>query len=349
MMIDTRPPHSDADHPKVSFGKVGVILCNLGTPDGTDYWSVRRYLDEFLSDKRVVDVPNWKWQPILKLIILSFRPFTSGAAYKTIWNEEKNESPLLTTTRAQCEALEPVLKAAYGDKVEVDFCMRYGNPSTESVIQKMKDRGCDRIIFFPLYPQYSATTTGTANDQAFRALMKMRWQPSIRSVPAYFENPLFIKALAASVREAYDKMDVEPDVLVTSYHGIPIRYLMEGDPYHCHCQKTTRLLQEELGWPKEKIHLTFQSIFGREEWLKPYTVEEVARLAREGKKNIAVMAPVFSSDCIETLEEINEEIKDAFIEAGGETFTYIPCLNARPDHIEMMADVIKNEAAGWLE
>ena len=213
MMIDTRPPHSGEDHPTVSFGKVGVILCNLGTPDGTDYWSVRRYLSEFLSDKRVVDVPTWKWQAILQLVILSFRPFTSGAAYKTIWNEGRNESPLLTTTREQCEALTPVLKDMFGDQVEVDFCMRYGNPSTESVIEIMQKRGCDRIVFFPLYPQYSATTTGTANDQAFRALMKMRWQPSIRCVPAYFENPLHIKALAATVREAYAKMDVEPDVL----------------------------------------------------------------------------------------------------------------------------------------
>ncbi|WGI22019.1 ferrochelatase [Amylibacter sp. IMCC11727] len=348
-MTATRPEHSNADHPKVHFGKVGVILCNLGTPDGTDYWSVRRYLNEFLSDRRVVDVAKWKWQLILQLIILSFRPFTSGAAYKTIWNEEKNESPLLTTTRDQTTALTKVLKEQYGDQVEVDFCMRYGNPSTESVIQNMKDRGCDRIVFFPLYPQYSATTTGTANDQAFRALMKMRWQPTIRCVPAYFENPLHIKALADSVREAYAKMEVEPDVLVTSYHGIPLRYLMEGDPYHCHCQKTTRLLREELGWDESKIQLTFQSIFGREEWLKPYTVEDVARLAREGKKNIAVIAPVFSSDCIETLEEINEEIKEAFIEAGGETFTYIPCLNDRPDHIEMMADIVATESAGWLQ
>ena len=348
-MIDTRPPHSGENHPTVSFGKVGVILCNLGTPDGTDYWSVRRYLSEFLSDKRVVDVPTWKWQAILQLVILSFRPFTSGAAYKAIWNEERNESPLLTTTREQCEALTPVLKGMFGDQVEVDFCMRYGNPSTESVIENMQKRGCDRIVFFPLYPQYSATTTGTANDQAFRALMKMRWQPSIRCVPAYFENPLHIKALAATVREAYAKMDVEPDVLVTSYHGIPKRYLMQGDPYHCHCQKTTRLLREELGWEAEKIHLTFQSIFGREEWLKPYTVKEVARLAKEGKKNIAVMAPAFSADCIETLEEINEEIKESFEEAGGETFTYIECLNDSADHIKMMMGILKNELAGWVK
>lgn len=347
-MTAQKPANAAADHPPVSFGKVGVIISNLGTPDGTDYWSMRRYLGEFLSDRRVIDYAPWKWQPLLQLIILTKRPFSSGEAYRSIWNNERNESPLLTTTRDQYLALEKTLKDTYGDKVEVDFCMRYGNPSTQSVIENMQAKGCDRIVFFPLYPQYSAPTTATANDHAFRALMKIKWQPSVRTVPAYFENPLYIKALAATVKETYASLDVEPDVLVTSYHGVPVRYLTEGDPYHCHCQKTTRLLREELGWSTDKIQLTFQSKFGPEDWLQPYTVEDVARLAREGKKNIAIMAPAFSSDCVETLEEINEEIKDAFIEAGGETFTYIPCLNDRPDHIEMMAEIIKRETSGWL-
>lgn len=347
-MTAQKPANAAADHPAVSFGKVGVIISNLGTPDGTDYWSMRRYLGEFLSDRRVIDYAPWKWQPLLQLIILTKRPFSSGEAYRSIWNNERNESPLLTTTRDQYLALEKTLKDTYGDKVEVDFCMRYGNPSTQSVIENMQAKGCDRIVFFPLYPQYSAPTTATANDHAFRALMKIKWQPSVRTVPAYFENPLYIKALAATVKETYASLDVEPDVLVTSYHGVPVRYLTEGDPYHCHCQKTTRLLREELGWSTDKIQLTFQSKFGPEDWLQPYTVEDVARLAREGKKNIAIMAPAFSSDCVETLEEINEEIKDAFIEAGGETFTYIPCLNDRPDHIEMMAEIIKRETSGWL-
>ncbi|PLS22809.1 ferrochelatase [Neptunicoccus cionae] len=347
-MTAQKPAHAAADHPAVNFGKVGVIISNLGTPDGTDYWSMRRYLNEFLSDRRVIDYAPWKWQPLLQLIILTKRPFTSGEAYRGIWNTEKDESPLLTITRNQSEALEKTLKDLYGDRVEVDFCMRYGNPSTSSVIERMKEKGCDRIVFFPLYPQYSAPTTATANDEAFRALMKMKWQPSVRTVPAYYENPLYIKALAATVKEAYAKMETEPDVLVTSYHGVPIRYLKEGDPYHCHCQKTTRLLREELGLPADKVQLTFQSQFGPEEWLQPYTVEDVARLAREGKKNIAVMAPAFSSDCVETLEEINEEIQEAFMEAGGETFTYIPCLNERPDHVEMIAEIVKSEASGWL-
>jgi ferrochelatase len=348
-MTPTRPEHSANDHPKVSFGKVGVVISNLGTPDATDYWSMRRYLNQFLSDRRVIDYVRWKWQPLLQLIILTKRPFSSGKAYRGIWNTERDESPLLTTTRAQCEALTSVLKAQFGDAVDVDFAMRYGNPSTESVIQKMKDAGCDRIVFFPLYPQYAAATTATANDEAFRSLMKMKWQPSVRTVPAYFDHPLYIKALAETVRETYGRLDVDPDILVTSYHGVPVRYLMEGDPYHCHCQKTTRLLREELGWDADKIQLTFQSKFGPEDWLQPYTVEDVARLARAGKKNIAVMAPAFSSDCVETLEEINEEIKEAFLHAGGETFTYIPCLNTRVDHIEMMAEIITREASGWLE
>lgn len=345
----TRPAHAPADHPKVRFGKVGVLIANLGTPDATDYWSMRRYLNEFLSDRRVIDYSPWLWQPLLQLIILSKRPKSSGAAYRGIWNNELDESPLLTTTRAQAEKLAAEMKAAYGDRVEVDFCMRYGNPSTDSVIRRLKDKGCDRIVFFPLYPQYSAPTTATANDHAFRTLMKMNWQPAIRTVPAYYDHPLYIDALAKSVEAAYAKLDKEPDILVTSFHGVPVRYLKEGDPYHCQCQKTTRLLKERLGWADDRIKITFQSKFGPEEWLQPYTVEEVARLAEAGKKNIAVIAPAFSSDCVETLEEINEEIKESFEEAGGESFTYIPCLNEGDDHIRMMVAVLRGELAGWVE
>lgn len=347
-ILDGRPEHAPSDHPPVRMGKVGIIIANLGTPDATDYWSMRRYLNEFLSDKRVIDYPSWKWQPLLQLIILSRRPFTSGAAYRGIWNEERDESPLLTITRAQCEKLANRLKAQWGDAVEVDFAMRYGNPSTASVIEKMKEKGCDRLVFFPLYPQYAAATTATANDQAFRALMKMKWQPYIRTVPAYYDHPAYIAALKASVEEAYAGLDSRPDVLVTSYHGVPERYLHEGDPYHCQCQKTSRLMREALGMAPEEVVVTFQSRFGPEEWLKPYTVEEVARLARAGKKHIAVIAPAFSADCVETLEEINEEIRESFEEAGGERFTYIPCLNDRDDHIDMMAEIVRREAAGWL-
>ncbi|MEO1551396.1 MAG: ferrochelatase [Pseudomonadota bacterium] len=343
-----RLAHAPGDHPPVRRGRVGVVISNLGTPDATDYWSMRRYLNEFLSDRRVIDYSPWLWQPLLQLIILTKRPFSSGEAYRCIWNTQADESPLLTITKDQTAKLRDALEAAYGDNVLVDFCMRYGNPSTKSVLGKMKDAGCERIVFFPLYPQYSAPTTATANDQAFRALMEMNWQPSIRTVPAYYDHPLYIEALAKSVETAYAKLETRPDILVTSYHGVPKRYLMEGDPYHCQCQKTTRLLKERLGWDDTEIKTTFQSKFGPEEWLQPYTVEEVARLAEAGKKNIAIMAPAFSSDCVETLEEINEEIFESFEEAGGETFTYIPCLNDDDAHIEMMKAVIAREASGWL-
>ena len=336
------------DHPPVRPAKVGILIANLGTPDATDYWSMRRYLNEFLSDRRVIDYAPWKWQPLLQLIILSKRPFSSGEAYRGIWNNELDESPLLTVTRHQKEKLAEKLNSLWGDQIMVDFCMRYGNPSTSSVIERMQSAGCERIIFFPLYPQYAAPTTATANDQAFRALMKLNWQPAFRTVPAYYENPRYIEALAATVTETYDTLDKRPDILVASYHGVPTRYLMEGDPYHCQCQKTTRLLKEHLGWADTDIVTTFQSKFGPEEWVGPATVDHVAQLAESGKKNIAVIAPAFSTDCVETLEEINEEIKESFEEAGGEIFTYIPCLNDRDDHIDLMVEVVRNEAMGWL-
>ncbi|WP_205523961.1 ferrochelatase [Oceanomicrobium pacificus] len=344
-----RLAHAPSDHPPVPRARTGVLIANLGTPDATDYWSMRRYLNEFLSDRRVIDIARWKWQPLLQLIILSKRPFSSGEAYRGIWNEELDESPLLTTTRAQRDRLAERMADLFGDDVMVEFCMRYGNPSTKSVMEKMQKAGCERILFFPLYPQYAGATTATANDQAFRALMELAWQPAIRTVPAYFDNPLYIDALARSVEAAYAKLDRRPDLLVASYHGMPIRYLMQGDPYHCQCAKTTRLLTERLGWETGEVRTTFQSVFGREEWLKPYTVKEVARIAaEEGKKDIAIIAPAFSSDCVETLEEINEEIKESFEEAGGTRFTYIPCLNDSDAHVAMMADIVTRELSGWV-
>lgn len=343
-----RLTHAPADHPAVRQAKIGVLLANLGTPDAYDYWSMRRYLNEFLSDKRVVDIPSWKWQPLLQLIILSKRPFTSGANYKLIWNEELNESPLLTITKAQTAAIAASLAEKHGVEVMVDFCMRYGNPSTDSVLKRMQAAGCEKILFFPLYPQYASPTTATANDHAFRTLMQLKWQPALRTVPAYFEHPRYIEALANTVREGYAAAETPPEVLVASYHGVPKRFLMEGDPYHCQCQKTTRLLREALGWEADAVQTAFQSQFGPEEWVGPQTVEHVAELARQGKKHIAVISPAFASDCVETLEEIEEEIREAFIEAGGETFTYIPCLNDRDDHIAALLAVIENELAGWV-
>ncbi|WP_425050987.1 ferrochelatase [Psychromarinibacter sp. S121] len=344
-----RPEHAPSDHPAIVPEKVGVLLANLGTPDGYDYWSMRRYLNEFLSDQRVIDYPKWKWQPILQTVVLGKRPFTSGAAYKTIWNEDAGESPLMTITKQQAAGITAAMKARFGDNVVVDYCMRYGNPSTESRLKALLEQGCRRILFFPLYPQYAGATTATANDQFFRALMKEKWQPASRTVPPYFDRPDYIAALAGSVERAYAALDHEPDVLVASYHGLPLRYLTEeGDPYHCQCQKTTRLLREKLGWDKDKAITTFQSRFGPEEWLQPYTVEQVARLAEAGKKRIAVIAPAFSADCIETLEEINEEIRESFEHAGGESFTYIPCLNDDAAHIDALSNIIAENLGGWV-
>lgn len=348
-MTKSRPAHAPSDHPAVPQARVGVLLANLGTPDHYDYWSMRRYLNEFLSDRRVIDYSPWKWQPLLQLVILTKRPFTSGAAYKSIWNEEQNESPLMTITKAQTAAIEAEVKARYGDDVIVDFCMRYGNPSTRSKVQQMIEAGCQKILFFPLYPQYAGATSATANDAFFAALSKEKWQPASRTVVPYFDRPSYIEALAQSIERAYAAADEKPQLLVCSYHGVPTRYLMEGDPYHCQCQKTTRLLKERLGWDDTQIITTFQSRFGPEEWLQPYTVEEVARQAKAGNRNIAVCAPAFSADCIETLEEINEEIRESFEEAGGERFTYIPCLNDDAAHVSALVEVIEENLQGWVD
>ncbi len=348
MMSKTALSHAPADHPKVKFGKVGILLANLGTPDNYDYWSMRRYLNEFLSDRRVIDYSPWLWQPLLQLIILTKRPFSSGKAYASIWNHDAGESPLATITKAQTEKMRAMLTSRFGDDVVVDYAMRYGNPSTKSKVDELVAQGCTKILFFPLYPHYAGATSATANDQFFRSLMNIKWQPTVRTVDPYYENPMYIEALAQSVERAYADLEDRPDVLVASYHGVPKRYLMEGDPYHCQCQKTSRLLRERLGWSETEIVTTFQSRFGPEEWLKPYTVEEVARLAEAGKKKIAVIAPAFSADCIETLEEINEEIRESFEHAGGEQFTYIPCLNDDDAHIQALAQVVEDNLAGWI-
>jgi len=348
-MTKTCPVHAQPDHPKIPTPKVGILLANLGTPDNYDYWSMRRYLGEFLSDRRVIDYSPWLWQPLLQLVILTKRPFTSGAAYKSIWNEKDGESPLMTITKAQTAKIKETMQARYGDAVMVDFCMRYGNPSTESKVKAMVEAGCQKILFFPLYPHYAGATSATANDAFFAALAKEKWQPAARTVQPYFDRPDYIEALATSIEQAYAKMDTKPDKLLCSYHGVPQRYLMEGDPYHCQCQKTTRLLKERLGWNDTQIMTTFQSKFGPEEWLQPYTVEEVARQAEAGNKKIAVCAPAFSADCIETLEEINEEIKESFEHAGGEEFHYIPCLNDDELHIKALSNVIEENLQGWID
>ena len=345
--MNAKHPATPEDHPKILKQRVGVIIGNLGTPDATDYWSMRRYLKEFLSDRRVIDYSPWVWKPILNLILLR-RPFSSGEAYKEIWNTKEDESPLLTITKAQTKKLKGRFNKDYGDQVLVDFCMRYGNPSTESVVRKMVSQGCTKILFFPLYPQYAAPTTATANDQIFRSLMQLNWQPAIRTVPPYFDNPDFITSISKSIETAYKRSKFKPQHLVMSYHGVPERYLLNGDPYHCQCQKTTRLIKEKLKWKDSELTTSFQSKFGPEKWVGPATVDLVADLAKSGKHNIAVIAPAFSSDCVETLEEICGEISESFIEAGGKNFLYIPCLNDDKIQIDMFFNMLKTELSGWV-
>ncbi|WP_347265734.1 ferrochelatase [Paracoccus sp. (in: a-proteobacteria)] len=337
---------SPAPHRQPAPRRIGVLIANLGTPDATDYWSMRRYLNEFLSDRRVIDYPAWKWQPLLQTVILGKRPFTSGANYKLIWNHEADESPLMTITKQQVAALRERAQALWGERVAVDFCMRYGNPSTPTVVDRMVKAGCDRILFLPLYPQYAGATSATANDQFFRALMAQKFQPAARTVAAYFDRPDYIAALAGSVERALQGR--VPRKLVVSYHGMPRRYFEEGDPYYLQCLETSRLLGARLGWPEGVIDSSFQSVFGREEWLRPYTVEHVAELARQGISEIAVVSPAFAADCIETLEEIQGEIREAFIHAGGREFTYVPCLNAEPAHVDVLTAIIAENLAGWL-
>ncbi len=340
-MSRTLPP----DHPAIPEQKIGVLLLNLGTPDATDYWSVRRYLKEFLSDPRVIETPKWLWWPILNLGILSFRPQKTGENYASIWDKERNESPLRVITREQTEALAARMA---GDGVVVDYAMRYGNPSTRSVLEKMQAAGCQRILLVPLYPQYSATTTATANDKAFDALKTMRWQPAVRTAPAYFEDPKYIEVLGNSIREGVAALDFEPDLVITSYHGMPVEYLKKGDPYHCQCYKTTRLVREYLGWPEERLMVTFQSRFGPTEWLQPYTDKTLEELPKKGIRKVAILAPAFSADCIETLEEISIGGKETFLHAGGEQYAYMPCLNASPAGMDMIEAMVRRELSGWL-
>jgi ferrochelatase len=334
-------------HPPVKTGKIGVLLVNLGTPDATSYWPMRRYLREFLSDKRVIEWPKALWYPILYGIVLITRPKKSGKAYEEIWNKELDESPLRTITRSQSDKLAGMM-GDHGGRLKIDWAMRYGQPSIRSRLEALKADGCDRILVFPLYPQYAASTTATVNDEVCRALLEMRWQPAIRTVPPYHDDPAYIEALSQSVERHLAGLDFEPDVILTSYHGIPQSYFKKGDPYHCHCMKTTRLMRERLGMSKEKLRVTFQSRFGPEEWLQPYTDKTVEALAKEGVKNIAVMNPGFVADCLETLEEIAGEAGEIFHENGGGEFTHIPCLNDSDLGLAVLEQVVRRELSGWL-
>ena len=334
-----------AGHPLVKTPKIGVLLMNLGTPEATDYFSMRRYLGEFLSDRRVIEVNPILWQVVLNAIILTFRPCKSGKNYQAIWDTETNESPLRRITRQQNDAV----KARFADQgVVVDWAMRYGVPTIAEKLALLKEHGCQKILLMALYQQYSATTTATAYDQCFRALMKMRWQPAIRTASAYHDHPAYIDALAQSLTDHLATLPEQPEMVLASYHGLPQKYLMKGDPYHCHCHKTTRLLREKLGWPEERLKTTFQSRFGPQQWLQPYTDKTVEALARDGVKRLTIISPGFSSDCVETLEEINQEVRHIFTEAGGTHFSMVPCLNDSDVSINMIEKLVREEAAGWI-
>jgi ferrochelatase len=341
------PAPRPAGHPAVMPRRVGVLLVNLGTPDDTSYWPMRRYLKEFLSDRRVIEVPRAIWWPILNLAILTRRPSASGAKYAAIWDRAANASPLLVITRAQTEKLAASL-AATGEVV-VDFAMRYGKPTISGRIDAMLASGCDRILVVPLYPQYAAATTATVCDKVFEHLARLRWQPALRVAPHWHDDPVYIEALASSVRGQLAALDFEPEMILASFHGVPKKYLLAGDPYHCFAVKTGRLLAEALGLDASRMRTTFQSRFGADEWLKPYTDETVESLAKAGVKRLAIVAPGFVADCLETLEELAVENRDIFVKAGGERFAYLSCLNDTPDGMRVLEHVVARELRGWVE
>jgi ferrochelatase len=321
---------------------------NLGTPEATTYWPMRRYLKEFLSDRRVIETPRLLWWPLLNGVILSTRPSRKGRDYDTVWNKELNEGPLKTITRNQAEGVAAALRDSAGDRVVVDWAMRYGFPRTKDRIEALLKEGCDRILLVPLYPQYCAATSATACDQAFRALMDMRWQPAVRVAPPYYDDPVYIDAIVSSMKADLAKLSFEPEVILVSFHGIPEEYLQKGDPYYCHCHATWRLMRDAFGWPAERFRMSFQSRFGPAEWLKPYTDETVKALAASGVKRMAIVAPGFSADCLETLEELNGENRHYFEGGGGEDFAYLPCLNDTAEGVRVIRNVVERELAGWL-
>jgi len=327
--MTNRCPRADmqipADHPPQKKPKIGVLMVNLGTPDGTDYWSIRRYLSEFLSDPRVIEIPKLVWQPLLQGIILTVRPKKTGAAYDKIWFKDTDESPLRRYTREQSEKLAQRFPDA---EIVVDWAMRYGQPSIASKMNSLKEQGCQRILVMALYPQYCAATMATVYDCTFAALKKMRWQPAIRTMPAYHDHPKYIEVLSQSIKNHVD-LDL-------------------GDPYHCHCVKNTRLVREHLGWDEEYLQMSFQSRFGKAEWLQPYTEATLIKLAESGVKKVMIAAPAFVSDCVETLEELAIEGREVFLEAGGEEFELIPCLNSSEPAIDLFQTLAEEELSGWI-
>jgi ferrochelatase len=330
------------DHPPVASSEVGVLLVNLGTPDAPDVPSVRRYLAEFLSDRRVVEIPPIAWQPILRGLILTTRPKRSAHAYRQVWTE--GGSPLAVITREQAAKLQERL----GEGVKVAYAMRYGNPGIATELQKLVTAGCERVLLAPLYPQYSAATTATVVDKAADALKAMRWQPALRTLPAYHDDPVYIGALAKDLSRQLDALAFEPEVLLLSFHGMPERTLHLGDPYHCQCRKTARLLEEALARPGLRMVTTFQSRFGRAKWLEPATDQVLAAEATKGTRRLAVAAPGFSADCLETLEELAIRGREQFLAAGGEHFATLACLNAGEAGMDMLEALVRRELSGWL-
>ena len=324
------------DHPDIKFGKTGLLLVNLGTPDSTNWFDIRKYLKEFLSDRRVIEVNPILWQIILNLFILNFRPSKTAKAYKEIWMKKENMSPLRYYTIMQTKKLSEKMQKK---NLIIDFAMRYGNPSIKGKMKRLQELGCENIVILPLYPQYAAATTATVCDEVYRTLMDMRWQPSLQIIPHYESEPLYIEALKNSLEKKLSELNWKPDTIVASYHGIPKKYFDKGDPYHCYCQKTTRLLSEQF--KQISIQTTFQSRFGPQEWLQPYTDKTLENLPAEGKKNVLVICPGFSSDCVETLEEISMQGKESFVKSGGINFDVVPCLNDNDDHINLLQHLAK--------
>ena len=326
----------DKNHPPIKYGKTGVLIVNLGTPDSTSWFDIRKYLKEFLSDKRVIEVNPIIWQIILNLFILNFRPSKTAKAYKEIWMKNENISPLLFYTKKQSEKIS---QSILRENIIIDFAMRYGNPSIKSKIYKLHEMGCESLVILPLYPQYAAATTATVCDEVYRTLMKMRWQPSLKIIPHYESDPLYIDALVNSIKRKINEINWKPDLIIASYHGIPKKYFEKGDPYHCYCHKTTRLISEKYNLIE--IQTTFQSRFGPQEWLQPYTDKTLESLPKDGVKNVLTICPGFSSDCVETLEEILIQGKESFINSGGKNFDMIPCLNDNDDHITLLKSLIE--------
>ena len=334
------------DHPKTdNKNKIGLLLVNLGTPENTETKSIRIYLKEFLSDRRVIDVPKILWWLILNLIILNTRPKKTAAAYKKIWlKNDPDGSPLRKITRLQSEKLQ---KKINKKNVIVDYAMRYGSPSIKSKLSEFKEKGCDRIIILSLYPQYSGPTTATVNDEVCKWMLSQKWQPSIRIASPYFDTPEYINSISKSILNSFKK-DGTPDLLLLSFHGAPKRYLIEGAPYHCQCAKTGRLIKEKLKIHDNKFMISFQSRFGSEPWLQPYTDETLEKLGNKNIKHLSVITPGFSADNIETLEEINIEGREEFLESGGKKFTYIPCLNDTKEGMDLLHKLALKELAGWI-